>query len=122
MGYLVQKIHPHDISNSMSESKSGYMDLPDLQQSVLDAATLEQLFADLAACTEIIEIIPKQVAEGYVSEHSSLALDEAYAMLLGGQVRGLQIRYRYHESQWWDTLLPAPGGDGFRIVRIEHKF
>lgn len=98
------------------------MELPELQQSVLDAATLRQLFADLAACTEITEIIPKQAAEGYVPEHSSLTLDEARAMLLGRRIRGLQIRYNYQGSQWWDTLLPAPGGEGFRIVRIEHNF
>lgn len=96
--------------------------LPDLQQSVLDQATLEQLFVDLAALTEITEIIPKMSAEGYVPEQSRMNLDEARGLLFGGQVRGLQIRYNYQGSQWWDTLLPVPGNEGFRIVRIQHDF
>ncbi|MCP5537685.1 MAG: hypothetical protein H7A51_15810 [Akkermansiaceae bacterium] len=96
--------------------------LPDLQQSLLDPATLEQLFIDLGALTEITEIIPKAAAEGYVPEHTRITLDEAKDLLLSGSIRGLQIRYNYQGSQWWDTLLPAPHGEGHRIVRIEHNF
>ena len=65
----------------MEEKQATDLELPDLQQSVLDAETLEQLFSDLATCTEIIEIIPKAVAEGYVPEHTSMTLDEARALL-----------------------------------------
>ena len=97
--------------------------LPELQQSVLDPETLEQLFSDLSSLTEIIEIIPKAAAAGYVDEKQQhISLDEAREMLLSSTVRGLQIRYRYQGSQWWDTLLPDPGGNGFRIVRIQHDF
>lgn len=106
----------------MEEKQATDLELPDLQQSVLDAETLEQLFSDLATCTEIIEIIPKAAAEGYVPEHTHMTLDEARALLLNGQIRGLQIRYHYQGSQWWDTLLPAPDNPGFRIVRIQHDF
>lgn len=106
----------------MDETPQPQMELPDLQQSVLDPATLEQLFADLAACTEITEIIPKAAAEGYVPEHSAITLKDARELLLAKKIRGLQIRYNYQGSQWWDTLLPAPGGEGFRIVRIQHDF
>ena len=96
--------------------------LPPLQQSALDPDTLAQLFVDLATCTEILEIIPKAMAQGYVPESSVLGLDEAKQMLLTGAVRGLQIRYRYEGCQWWDTLLPDPASGGFRIVRIQHDF
>ncbi len=100
----------------------GGAELPDLQQSVLDQATLDQLFIDLASLTEITEIIPKAAAAGYVPENTVITLDEARALLLAGSIRGLQIRYNYQGSQWWDTLLPASDGEGFRIVRIEHNF
>jgi len=96
--------------------------LPDLQQSSLDPETLAQLFADLTACTEILEVIPKAMAEGYVPESSTIGLEEGRQMLLSGNVRGLQIRYHYQGSQWWDTLLPDPKSGGFRIVRIQHDF
>ena len=102
--------------------ESNNLKLPDLQQSVLDPGTLAALFLDLETCTEIIEIIPKAAAEGYVAEHTEITLSEAKDLLLSGQIRGLQIRYLYQGSQWWDTLLPAPGGEGFRIVRIQHDF
>ena len=96
--------------------------LPELQQSVLDPATLDQLFVDLTALTEITEIIPKAAAEGYVPEHTQITLEEARALLLVGKIRGLQIRYNYQGSQWWDTLLPDADTGGTRIVRIEHNF
>jgi len=105
----------------MSEAPQDFQ-LPDLQQSSLDPDTLAQLFADLAECTEIIEVIPKAMAAGYVPESSQIGLDEGRRMLLGGHVRGLQIRYHYQGSQWWDTLLPDTVTGGFRIVRIQHDF
>lgn len=97
-------------------------EMPDLQQSVLDPETLAQLFSDLGSLTEILEVIPKALAEGYVAESSTITLEEGRKMLLSGVVRGLQIRYRYQGSQWWDTLLPDASTGGFRIVRIQHDF
>ena len=47
--------------------------LPDLQNTLLDSAVLEQLFRDIEGCTEIIEIIPKFSA-GYVGQ-TSVTLD-----------------------------------------------
>lgn len=97
-------------------------ELPELQQSVLDPETLAQLFHDLETLTEILEVIPKALAEGYVPAESALGLEEGRQMLLAGVVRGLQIRYQYQGSQWWDTLLPDAATGGFRIVRIQHDF
>lgn len=95
--------------------------LPDLHQSEVDDATLRQLFIDVGTHTEVIEIIPKR-APSYVEENPApLQLDEAYHLLVGGQLRGLQLRYRHEGKTWWDTLMPLPGGL-FRIVRIEHDF
>ena len=97
--------------------------LPDLQQSVLDPDTLEQLFSDLSSLTEILEFIPKAAAAGYLEDkHHKITLDEARELLLSSSTRGLQIRYRYQGSQWWDTLLPDSESKGFRIVRIQHDF
>ncbi|NWK56716.1 hypothetical protein HW115_13920 [Verrucomicrobiaceae bacterium N1E253] len=96
--------------------------LPDLQQSVLDPETLSQLFSDLSELTEVLEVIPKAAAQGYVPECGTLTLEEGRALLLSGRVRGLQIRYQYQGSQWWDTLLPDAQSGGFRIVRIQHDF
>lgn len=92
--------------------------LPDLHQSELDEATLRQLFEDVRAHTELVEIIPKHAATAHVSEHSALTLDDGLALLLGGGVRALQLRYRHDGALWWDTLMPTPHGT-YRIIRIQ---
>ena len=95
--------------------------LPDLHQSELDEATLRQLFEDVAAHTELLEVIPKHAATGYVPEIASITLAEGLDLVLTGGVRALQLRYRHGGTIWWDTLMPTPHGT-FRIVRIQHEF
>lgn len=95
--------------------------LPELHQGELDVATIRQLFADLAAHAEMMEIIPKH-GRGHVEEcPPRLTLDEAAAMWESGALRGLQLRYRYREQIWWDTLMPLADGRS-RLIRIEHRF
>lgn len=95
--------------------------LPDLHQSELDETTLRQLFEDVRAHTELMEVIPKYAATGYVPEIAAITLAEGFGLLLGGGVRALQLRYRHDGTLWWDTLMPTPHGT-FRIVRIHHDF
>ena len=95
--------------------------LPDLHQSELDEATLRQLFEDVAAHTELLEVIPKHAATGYVPEIASITLAEGLDLVLTGGVRALQLRYRHGGTIWWDTLMPTPN-QTFRIVRIQHAF
>lgn len=95
--------------------------LPDLHQAELDEPTLRQLFQDVAAHTELMEVIPKHAATGHVPEIAAITLAEGLALLLGGGVRALQLRYRHNGTLWWDTLMPTPHGT-FRIVRIQHDF
>jgi hypothetical protein len=91
--------------------------LPELQQAALDPATLEQLFSDIARCTDVIEVLPKFAAHGRVGD-AGLSLEDGRQLLLGGQLRALQIRYVYDGSQWWDTLMSREGQ--IRLVRIQH--
>ena len=95
--------------------------LPDLHQSELDVGTLRQLFEDVRAHTELMEVIPKYAATGYVPEIAAITLAEGLDLLLAGGVRALQLRYRHDGTVWWDTLMPTPHGT-FRIVRIQHDF
>lgn len=93
-------------------------ELPELHQSELDPDTLEALFADLEACAEIHAVIPK-AGPGHVTP-ASITLAEGRALLTAGQLRGLQIRYRYQGSEWWDTLIAV--GGAVRITRIEQTY
>ncbi|MBP7949243.1 MAG: hypothetical protein KA004_06260 [Verrucomicrobiales bacterium] len=95
--------------------------LPDLHEALLDAAALDRLLRDLAACAEVTEIIPKFSAVGLVPDQSALSLDVGRSLLLDGKARAVQFRYRYDGSDWWDTVMALPG-ERFRLVRIQHHF
>lgn len=90
--------------------------LPPLQQAMLDAATVEALFADIAACTRVLVVIPKHAARTMTGE-APIDLAAAQAGLHDGSLRGVQIRYRYDGREWCDTLMPMPAGC-VRLVRI----
>jgi hypothetical protein len=92
--------------------------LPELHQSVFDEATLEVYIADLNACTEILVVMPK-AGPGYVAP-KSIQLEEGAQLLLAGKLRGLQIRYRYQNEEWWDTLINREGQ--IHITRIQQNF
>lgn len=94
--------------------------LPELNMTLLDAAQVEQLLRDIEACTQITEIIPKYAARGHVPDTAAVTLAQARELLASRAVRGLQLRYRYEDADWWDTLMLA--GEQFRLVRIRHDF
>lgn len=95
--------------------------LPDLQQAQFDATELENLLRDIAACAQITEIIAKYSATGHVPEAAALTFDDGRRLLLEGGARAVQFRYRYQDTDWWDTVMALPGGQ-FRLVRIQHHF
>lgn len=94
--------------------------LPELNLTLLDATQVEQLLGDIEACTQITEIIPKYTARGHVPEAAAVTLAQARELLATRAVRGLQLRYRYENADWWDTLMLV--GEQFRLVRIRHDF
>lgn len=98
-------------------------DLPEINESIIDADTLHQLIHDISSLTEILEVIPKGAPERYVAEPgtaANMSLTLGRDLLLAGEIRGLQIRYRHEGAQWWDTLIRTD--DGIKIVRIRHDF
>jgi hypothetical protein len=95
--------------------------LPELQQAQFHAAGLLTLLNDIAACAEITEIILKYSATQNVPEQSTLTLEDGKRLLIDGSARGVQFRYRYQGSDWWDTIMALPQGQ-FRLVRIQHNF
>lgn len=94
--------------------------LPELNMTLLDPEQVEQLLRDIEACTQITEIIPKYAARDHVPDTAAVTLAQARELLTSRAVRGLQLRYRYQDADWWDTLMLA--GEQFRLVRIRHDF
>lgn len=93
--------------------------LPALTQALLDEPTLEALFADISACTQVLAVLARPAGSARGQAPVTLSLDEARQGLADGSVRSLQIRYAYEGATWCDTLMPAPGG--VRIVRIRDQ-
>lgn len=87
--------------------------LPQLSSAILDAATLSALFADLSACAEVDQVLVKDAAG--TNAATAPSLDAAQSALAAG-ARAVQIRYRWQERWWFDTLMRTP--DGVRIVRM----
>lgn len=97
------------------------LELPAMNTAFLDASQVEALLRDIEACGRIIEIIPKQVARGFVPDTAGITLARARELLADRAVRGLQLRYHHEGAEWWDTLMVL-GEDRFRLVRIRHDF
>ncbi len=89
--------------------------LPPLQQTLLDVATTDALFRDLAACTTVHAVIPKHAARSHTGT-DTITLETARTRLAAGLLLGVQIRYSYDGHTWCDTLLRRPAG--LTLVRI----
>ena len=92
------------------------LQLPPLHQAVLDAVTVDALFHDLASCTQVLAVVPRRTSRTMAVE-APIDLSAARAGLADGSLRGVQVRYRYDQREWCDTLMPLPGGAA-RVVRI----
>ncbi|MFN7135303.1 MAG: hypothetical protein ACK4N5_24730, partial [Myxococcales bacterium] len=90
--------------------------LPELQDTLLDADTLERLFTDVGACAELVEIMFKGGEQRY-AQSARRDLTLAGEALLAGAVVAVQLRYRYRGVEWWDTLLREQAG--VRLVRMQ---
>lgn len=104
-----------------AESTTPTPPLPDLQQAHFDAAELDTLLRDIAACARIMEIIPKFSATARVPDNPVLTIDDGRRLLHSGEARAVQFRYHFESADWWDTIMALPGGM-FRLVRIQHHF
>ena len=93
--------------------------LPDLHEGSLDPETLRLLCTEVASHGTAIEVALKGQATARAQGATTSPM-EACEALLRGDVRGVQLRYRFEGAEWWDTLLRRP--DGFQLVRIRHDW
>ena len=90
--------------------------LADVQEAVLDDATLRQLFFDLSQLAQIVEVRLKAAERAYATD-SAPTLEAARHAVSTREALAVQLRYRYGNSEWIDTLLRVDGG--FRLVRVQ---
>lgn len=89
--------------------------LPTIWDKLLDLSTLDQYFKDLATHAEIISVQEKQSPTEYVHENS-LDLSVAREKVMSGEARAVQVRYRFEEQEWCDTLIRQ--ASGIKLVRM----
>ena len=102
----------------MSDPKDGPA-LAELNQAILDPGVLSALFDDLEAHTQVLDVLVKGAAT-VRADSKPVGLREAESLLVARSVRGVQVRYRYEEAEWRDTLLARP--DGVQLVRMRMDF
>lgn len=89
---------------------------PQLFQSELNPDEVEALFADLSLGAEVTHVQVKMKL-GIGAADSKMTLTDAQGLLRLGQVAAIQIRYRYEQQDWCDTLMVLP--HAVRIVRTK---
>lgn len=89
--------------------------LPTIWDKLLDQATLDQYFKDLATHAEMISVQEKLSPTEYVSENT-MDWSEAREKVMSGDARAVQIRYHYDEQEWCDTLMRQVSG--VKLIRI----
>ena len=96
-------------------------ELPPMREATLSVEEVNTLFDDIAQLGA--DVLLMQRTKGVQRADASKAdtktkLGLAKSSLLSGEIQRLQIRYRWQDQQWIDTLKRET--DGFHIVRIAH--
>jgi hypothetical protein len=90
-----------------------------IHEALLDEATVSQLFFDIDAAGELIDIAFKSPgARRAAPAPGAASLADAQRALTCGEVAAVQLRYRFRGEEWWDTLVRT--GAGVRLIRISH--
>jgi len=88
-----------------------------VHDAILDDATVDQLFFDIAHTTELIAVAAKP-AHGLAPQPAADALWSAHRALQAHRISAVQLRYRFAGEEWWDTVMWTAAG--IRLVRISH--
>ena len=91
-----------------------------LQDVIVDAPTVGQLFFDIAHAGELIAVVQKGpgARRGQETAVTPDALDQVHRAFTAREVAAVQLRYRFGGDEWWDTLTHTDRG--IRLIRINH--
>lgn len=81
----------------------------DVWRRDLSREELHALVADLEEHATVLDVLTKGGPLAH-ADPTPIALREAVLRLVRGEVRGVQIRYRFDGAEWRDTLMSTPAG------------
>jgi len=119
MGQSTAELTP--VEHPVNHDGMDLSQLPPMREALLSAEQIELLFADIEQFATDILLMQRssRTAQATVSKAStSEQLSTAKNGLLSAKLKRLQIRYRWQNAAWIDTLESRP--DGFRLIRIVH--
>jgi hypothetical protein len=95
--------------------------LPPLYEAILTSGQIEALFSDIQQLATDVTFVRQMSVrnQAATSTESAAQLSTVKHLLLTGQLARLQIRYRWQNETWIDTLERR--GVDFRLVRIAHN-
>lgn len=88
-----------------------------LQDVIVDDPTVDQLFFDIAHAGELIGVVHKGPG-ALRGNPAALTLDDAHRAFTARELAAIQLRYRFGDEEWWDTLTRTDRG--VRLIRINH--
>lgn len=96
-------------------------ELPPMREAMLSTNQVQQLFADIESLASDILLMQRaspaqRATAARATSREQLAV--AQAALLSGAIPRVQLRYRWQDANWIDTLEQREGR--FRLVRIMH--
>jgi hypothetical protein len=120
MGQSQESLQP--IPQPVNHDGLDLSELPPMREAKLSAEEIRQLFADieeLGANIMLMRRTSQSPRAAAAPASSSADLNAARDALITGQVSRLQIRYRWQDADWIDTLEARE--EEFRLVRIAHQ-
>ncbi|NQV25522.1 MAG: hypothetical protein HQ518_14275 [Rhodopirellula sp.] len=110
------------IAHPVNHDGMDLAELPPMREALLSEDQVRQLFSDIESLASDI-LLMQRSARSQRAAASKVTTEEQLRMaqdaLLSGDVPRVQIRYRWQEANWIDTLERRD--DGVRLIRIAHN-
>lgn len=95
-------------------------ELPPMREAFLTADEIDSLFGDIASLATEIQLMQRRQVKGIsIGGVDPEKLELARVAFLDGSLAKVQIRYRWQDRLWIDTL--ERNETGFRLLRIVHE-
>jgi len=97
-------------------------ELPPMRQADLSQEQVEALFGDIGGLATDVQLMQRATKSSRATAQNAdttKQLELAKTALLTGHVPRVQIRYRWKDSLWIDTLAAEQGS--FKLIRIAHQ-